>query len=140
MVKVMLIAGFSLIVLGDILIISYFINKNKNKRCSEETQGRLVDIVEREDSDGPIPSMYVYSYRVNGAEYQLKSTAVNKQVDRVGDSCTIWYNPAKPKEAQEFHYESNKIYNFILISGIVMALSGMAILCIGLIVSTRIQG
>lgn len=131
MAKVLIISGFSLVILGIILIMTYFINKIRtNVVVSRHPEGSW--ILWREDSEGPIPSMYVYSYIVNGMEYQLKSTAVNKQVNNVGDNCTIWYNPVKPQEAQEFHYESNRIYNFVLISGILMSLSGVIIFGIGM--------
>lgn len=98
--NIIAIAGFALFVIGVIFIIVSPINKKKNARCSMQTKGILMKILEREDSDGPLPSMYVYSYYVDGIEYQLKSTAYNPQVDKVGDHCTIWYNPAKPKGAQ----------------------------------------
>lgn len=79
----------------------------------------------RFNSDGPLPDMHVYSYSVNGIEYRLKSTAINTQANNVGDQCTIWYNPANPKEAQEFRYNSNKVYVILLICGIMLLLLGV---------------
>ena len=117
--------GFALFVLGIILIIVAPINMRKNRRCSAQTQGILVKKEPRFNSDGPLPDMHVYSYSVNGIEYRLKSTAINTQANNVGDQCTIWYNPANPKEAQEFRYNSNKVYVILLICGIMLLLLGV---------------
>lgn len=133
--NIIAIAGFALFVIGVIFIIVSPINKKKNARCSMQTKGILMKILEREDSDGPLPSMCVYSYYVDGIEYQLKSTAYNPQVDKVGDHCTIWYNPAKPKDAQSFHYDSDKVYKIILIIGIVMVLLGIFLIGFGFVQS-----
>ncbi len=75
--------------------------------------------------------MYIYSYIVNGIEYQTKSTICSPQIRKVGDSCTIWYNPKKPEDAQPFRYESAKVYNIILILGIVMVLLGIVLTVAG---------
>lgn len=53
-------------------------------------------------------------------------------MSEIGDSCTIWYNPAKPKDAQPFHYESNKVYRIILVVGIVLTLLGIILTMVGL--------
>lgn len=126
------IIGFGLFILGVIFIICYKINKNKNKRCSAQTEGTLMEIFETTDSNGSTGHAYLYSYYVDGIEYKLKSTALNKQVNKEGDKCTIWYNPKKPKEAQEFHYESDKVYKIILLIGIVMVLLGIVLPIIGI--------
>lgn len=128
----MAVAGFTLFLLGVILLICYPIGKRKDKRCSAQTKGTLINRVEREDSDGPLPDMKVYSYYVDGKEYQIKSTAYNKNVNNIGDQCTIWYNPKKPKDAQEFHYDSSKVYTIILICGIVSLVLGLVLPFIGL--------
>ena len=112
--------AFALFLLGLILVISISITKKKNKRCSAQTQGRWIAIVDQDNSNGTAPSVFVYSYDVNGVEYQIKSTAINKNVKNIGDACPIWYNPSNPKEATETHYESNQLYTIILIIGIVM--------------------
>lgn len=78
--------------------------------------------------------MHVYSYCVNGKEYQIKSTALNPNSPNVGDRCTIWYNPAKPQVAQEFRYDTSKVYTIILICGIVIVVIGLALPFIGLAV------
>lgn len=127
----MAVAGFSLFLLGIIFMIVAPINKRKNQRCSAQTDGTLIKRIEREDSDGPLPDMYVYSYYVDGIEYQHKSTVINKQVIKIGDHCTIWYNPKKPKQAQAFHYDSNKVYKIILLSGIAMVVLGLILLVLG---------
>lgn len=81
-------------------------------------------------STRPIPRCN--SYRVDGVDYQIRSTALNPDVSEIGDSCTIWYNPAKPKDAQPFHYESNKVYRIILVVGIVLTLLGIILTMVGL--------
>ena len=43
----MLLAGFILFSIGVILLICYPISKSKNKRCSAQTEGMLMGIVER---------------------------------------------------------------------------------------------
>ncbi|MBQ6380831.1 MAG: DUF3592 domain-containing protein [Clostridia bacterium] len=85
--------------------------------------------------------MKYYSYCVNGVAYQLKSTAYNSQVDKVGDPCTIWYNPKNPAEAQEFHYgEKNKTFTVILICGIVFVVLGFVLPIIGIGIQARQGG
>lgn len=123
--------GFAIFVLGLIFVIVAPINKRKNTRCSAQTQGTMSDIIHRRNSDGPLPSMYVYSYTVNGTEYHTKSTIRSSEADEVGDQCTIWYDPKKPKNAQPFHYGSTKIYNIILVVGIVMILLGIVLTLYG---------
>ena len=123
--------GFGVFVLGIIFVIVAPINKKKNSRCSAQTQGTLMKILERENSDGPVSSMYVYSYSVDGIEYQTKSTILNSEANSVGDHCTIWYNPKKPKEAQPFHYDSVRIYNILLLIGIVMLPLGIFLIAFG---------
>ncbi len=118
--------------LGLILIISGAVNKRKNKRCSAQTQGRWIGTVTRSNSQGSLPSASVYSYYVDGVEYKIKSTAINKNVRHVGDTCPIWYNPKKPKEAQEFHYEKNKTYTIILLVGIGLILLSFVVPFIGI--------
>lgn len=127
----MAVAGFSLFLLGIIFMIVAPINKRKNQRCSAQTDGILIKRIEREDSDGSLPDMSVYSYYVDGIEYQHKSTVINKQVIKIGDHCTIWYNPKKPKQAQAFHYDSNKVYKIILLIGIAMVVMGLVLLVLG---------
>lgn len=122
--------------LGLILIISGAVSKRKNKRCSAQTQGRLIAVVDRDNSQGTAPSAYVYSYYVNGVEYQIRSTAVNKNVRGIGDVCPIWYNPKKPKVAQEYRYEKNRTYTIILVVGIVMLAASFVVPFIGLLLST----
>lgn len=115
--------GLFLFGLGIILVIVAPIGKKKNNRCSAQTQGVLREIRERYDSNGRLPSVKVYSYYVSGIEYQLKSTAINPNASRVGDQCPIWYDPKNPKNALEYRYNSNKLFNILLIIGIVLLLS-----------------
>ena len=128
----MIIAGFMVFVIGVIFIISYPINRKKNARCSEQTQGTLSAIRERNNSKGSLKDMHVYSYSVDGTEYQLKTLDHSQEVDRVGDSCTIWYNPANPQDAQAFH-GSDKYLKALLLIGIVLALLGIILICSGFV-------
>ena len=123
MERTLIILGFALSVLGLILVIVAPIGKRKNKRCSAQTEGTLIDIRARYNSDGPLPSMNIYSYSVNGIEYQLKSTAINPNANKIGDRCPIWYDTKNPKNALEYRYKSNKLFNIFLIIGIVLLLS-----------------
>jgi hypothetical protein len=128
----MAVAGFALFVLGLIFVIVAPINKKKNTRCSQETQGVLTDIRKRYSSGRANGHTYFYSYRVDGIEYRIKSTVLSSDADGAGSGCTIWYNPRKPKQAQPFHYDSLKIYDILLIIGIVTVLAGFALMVIGL--------
>jgi hypothetical protein len=82
-------------------------------------------IFETENSNTSTGQAYIYSYSVNGVEYTLKATVSSSETDKVGDTGTIWYNPKKPKDAQTFRYESDKIYKIIFIIGIIMVLLGI---------------
>ena len=115
--------GLFLFLLGLILVIVAPIGKHKNKRCSAQTQGVLVRLQSRRNSKGVLSTMKYYTYTVDGIEYQFKSTAINPHANRVGDQCPIWYNPKKPQIALEHRYGSNKLFNILIIVGIVMLLS-----------------
>ena len=130
----MAIAGFALFIfgVGVILVIVAPIGKRKNNRCSAQTQGTLREIRGRYNSDGSLHGMHVYAYFVDGIEYQLKSTAVNPHVHNVGDSCPIWYDPKNPKVALEYHYRSNKLFNILLVVGVVLILLGLVLPFLGL--------
>ena len=119
-------AGLALFLLGIIFIIVAPINKKKNSRCSAQTQGTLVDIRRRKHG-----FWYFYSYDVDGTGYQLKSTVCSPDTNEVGETCTIWYNPAKPEDAQPFRYDTNKVYNIILIIGIIALLLGIFLILYG---------
>lgn len=121
--RVFFASGLFLFLLGLILVIVAPIGKHKNKRCSVQTQGVLREIRVRHNSRGNQPNLKIYSYTVDGIEYQLKSTAINPHASRVGDQCPIWYNPKNPKDALEYQYASNKLFNILIIVGIVMLLS-----------------
>ena len=107
--------GFGIFVLGLILVIVAPINKKKNARCSAEVQGILNKVIKRSNSQGTAGHTYIYTYTVDGVEYKVKSTIRSSQANNIGDACTLWYNPVKPKDAQPFHYESNKTYNIIIL-------------------------
>lgn len=128
----MAIAGFAIFVMGIVFIIVAPINKRKNARCSAETQGTLTGFRSRYNSKSYTGYMYYYSYLVDGMEYEMKSTVRSSDVHEVGDSCTIWYNPKKPQDAQPFHYGSSKVYRIILIIGIVMVPLGFIMISYGL--------
>ena len=119
--------ALALFLLGIIFIIIAPINKKKNARCSAKTQGTLEGTQARYNSKGSLPDMNFYSYLVDGVEYQIKSTVRSSEANGIGDSCTIWYDPNNPEDAQPFHYESPKVYKIILIIGIVMVLIGFVL-------------
>ncbi|MCR5775322.1 MAG: DUF3592 domain-containing protein [Lachnospiraceae bacterium] len=125
------IAGFIIFCLGLIFVIAAPISKKKNARCSEQARGVLKEIFETENSNGNLGHGYIYLYSVNGIEYKLRSTVHSKEASGVGDDCTIWYNPKKPKEAQPFHYDSLKVFNILIIIGIVMVLLGIVLIIFG---------
>ena len=126
--------GFGIFVLGLIFVIVAPINKRKNARCSMQTQGQLKEIrrASRSRFDNASSSSYIYSYVVDGIEYQIRSTILSQEAKKTGDACTIWYNPNKPKEAQPFRYESAKIYNILIVIGIVMILLGFILTVLGI--------
>ena len=125
----MLIVGIVVLFVGIVLLICGPIGKKKNDRCSAEAQGVLRKIYETSDSDGITGHGYIFSYYVGDVEYTLNSTTASKEADRVGDACTIWYNPEKPQEAQCFHYgDSDK--TFVIIRRV-----GLAALPLGLVLT-----
>ncbi len=132
----MALAGFALFVLGLIFVIVAPINKRKNARCCAQTEGWLKNAWIRSHPDGAAGHSYVYTYSVNGIEYQIRSTIRSSQANDPDDTCTIWYNPNKPEEAQPFHYESVKVYNIILIIGIVLIPSGLILSLVGLVLQS----
>ena len=126
----MLIIGFMVFVVGWILIICYPFNKRKNARCSAQTQGELVKILRRRSSDGPSKDAHIYAYQVDGVEYHLKTVEHSLEVKQVGDACPVWYNPAKPKDAQAFR-PSDKYLKVILRVGLGLVLLGFVLTCVG---------
>ena len=85
----MWIVGFSMFILGLVFVIVAPINRRKNARCSAQTEGVLRDILGKRSSRSSAGHMYIYSYIVNGIEYQTKSTICSPQIRKVGDSCTM---------------------------------------------------
>ena len=129
-------AGFGLFVPGVILLIAAPISKRKNSRCSAQTQGTLVGDYETENSQGAVGHAYVYSYRVNGIEYRIKSTAYPK-ADGVGEPCTIWYDPEKPQVAQPFHSDTPKVFRALLLIGGGLVLLGLVLIGAGIAQQSR---
>lgn len=125
-------AGFALFLLGLSFLIAGPISKKKNTRCSEQIQGTLTNIRQNHSSEHGSRNVYYYSYTVDGHEYQLRSTVRSKEANVPGDTCTLWYDPKKPKVAQPFHYASATPYRIILIIGIVMLLVGIVLVLISL--------
>ncbi len=123
--------GFGLFLLGLIFMIVAPINKRKNRRCSAKTEGTLKKVFETENSNGMTGHAYVYSYYVDGIEYKLKSAVRCPDTNEAGDTGTIWYNPKKPKDAQTFRYESNRVYTIIFIIGIAVLLLGLILFFVG---------
>lgn len=87
--------------------------------------------IEREDAQGPLPEFRVFSYTVDGVEYNLKTGERSKEASSIGESCTIWYNPKKPQDAEVFR-GSDEYLKKLLIIGIVLVLVGIVMFFIGL--------
>ena len=115
--------GLFLFGIGLILVIVAPIGKHKNNRCKAQTEGTLVRIQSKRNSKGVLTTMKHYTYYVDGVEYQFNSTAINPHASKVGDQCPIWYDPKKPQVALEHRYGSNKLFNILLIVGILLILS-----------------
>ncbi len=126
--------AFALFVLGLTLIFAYLYVMKKHKRCSEQTQGMLYKIGQNTSRDVS-RSVYYYSYNVDGIEYKLKTFDRGPESNKVGDSCTIWYNPKKPKDSLAHRYKSYKAFKILLISGIVMIVTALILPFISLAVS-----
>lgn len=124
------IVAFTLFLFGLMLIIIYIAVRRKHKRCSAEVEGKLVKIG-RNTSRDIERQVYYYSYTVDGIEYQIKSFDRSSQVVGVGDRCTIWYDPRKPKKAMAYRYSSMKPLNILLIVGLVMLLAAFVLPFIG---------
>ena len=127
----MWVAGFSLFLLGLIFMIVAPVNRRKNRRCSAQTQGTLMKIFETENSNTSTGRAYTYSYYVDGIEYKLRSSVRSPETHEVGDMGTIWYNPKKPKDAQAFRYESDKVYKILFFIGLAMLLLGLVLFVAG---------
>ena len=128
----MAIAGIVALFVGFILVICYPINKKKNSRCTAQTQGFLSDVQARFNSNGSQKSMHVYTYQVNGIEYQLKTLDYSPEAERVGDACTIWYNPEKPEDAQAYR-ASDGYLKVLLYVGLALIPLGIVLIIIGLV-------
>ena len=129
----MAVAGFTLFVLGIMFLFLYRYIRKKQTRCSAQTQGILREIRANTSDESSIPEYeYHYYYYVDGIEYRLKTFDRSPETETVGDTCTIWYNPAKPKQALAHYYESLKYFKILLIGGIVMVPLGIVLTMIGL--------
>ena len=111
--------------------------KNKNKRCTAKTRGILEDIQHVENSHGGGGTKYIYSYSVNGIEYR-RAAGPSTEAHNIGDSCTLWYNPNKPKEVMAYRYKSDKGLNILMIVGIVIVSLCVALLVVGHIITTQV--
>lgn len=128
--------GLAFFLLGIILIILYPVAKGKNDRCSEQVPGVLRKVVENR-SDRVAKDLHVYTYSVDGKDYRLETRDYSlKENTGIGDSCTIWYNPAKPEEAMAFHYETNTIFKTLLILGIIFVPLGLVLICVGAVLGS----
>ncbi len=126
------IAGFSLLVIGLLFMVGCANGRKKNARCSAQTESVLTKVFDTENAAGSTGRAYLYSYTVGGVAFQLRTGVRSPQTKDAGDSCSVWYNPAKPKDAQVFHYESEKQFRLFLIIGTVLILPGIVLICFGL--------
>lgn len=128
----MLIVAIVVLFVGVIFVICYPYNKRKNARCTAQTQGMLLDVQRRFNSKGSLKSAHVYSYQVDGVDYQLKTLDYSPEVHAIGDSCTIWYNPDKPQDAQAYR-GSDEYLKTLLIIGIALIVLGILLAIFGLV-------
>ena len=112
---------FTLFIFGIALIIIYAAVMRKHTRCSAQTQGMLKEI-RKNRSRKTSRLEYRYSFYLDGIEYQFKTFDRSPQTNKAGDTCTIWYNPKKPKDALAHRYNSYRAFKILLIGGIVMIL------------------
>ena len=127
--------AFALFVLGVSLIIVYFSVMKKHNSCSAQTRGKLTKIGQNRSRDVS-RSEYYYSYNVDGIDYQLKTFDASPDAKKVGDYCTIWYNPKKPKSSLAHRYSSYKVFKILLFGGIAMIVLSVIIPFISLAMST----
>ena len=90
----------------------------------------LSDIRIRFDSEGMKKSKHVYTYSVDGVEYKLETVDHSLEVNDIGDSCTIWYNPKKPQDTQAFR-GSDKYLKILLYAGLAAVLLGIVLIVAG---------
>ena len=104
----------------------------KNVRCTSRCTGRVTDHVEQEDSEGHISYHPVYSYTVNGNEYEFTSNygGGERAIPPIGESIEIFYDPVMPKVAySSFDRKSGTtLVRWFLAFGIPMTLIGLGIL------------
>ncbi len=124
--------GLMLLLLGIILVIVAPMGRRKNGRCTAETEAVLTNVRETETSENVGPNWYTFSYYVNGVAYEIRSPNRPPEAKQIGDRCTIWYNPAKPRDAMPVRLKTNKVYTILLIAGIVMIPVGFVFIGIGL--------
>lgn len=122
----MAIVGLAIMIVGIIFMIYYPIIKKKTRRCTAQAPGRLLDIWESmADEYGGSRVEYTYAYYVDGIEYKLKTIHRAPEAVHVGDTCTIWFNPRNPKDAQSLHFEEKGLGKVFLV--------GIALLFVGLV-------
>ena len=119
--------GFIVVIFGFCFLIAGLHLKSKNRRCSAQVQGTLTEIRKtRKRNSNSDSYRYYYSYSVDGQDYTLwaDNGASSTEAREVGDACTIWYNPSKPKDALAYHYDNNKFLNVCTVIGIVLIIGG----------------
>ncbi len=124
--------GLFLFLLGIILVIVAPMGKKKNARCSEQAPAELMKVSKGTDSEGFEYTVHLYSYNVDGVEYKLESKFHCPGAKEVGDKCSLWYNPKKPSEAMCIRNDSSKIFNILLIIGIVSIPLGLVLIVAGM--------
>lgn len=108
---VIIVMSVIVIIALAMIYIVYSINKQENelrKRCTLQTQGVVIDIIERistdaceNDSTGSITRYYVpvVKYQVFNVVYTYESRRADTGVVfQVGDMVDVCYNPRKPEE------------------------------------------
>ena len=126
---IVIIVGILFAAIGIFLFIS---GKNQEKRCTVETVGTVIEIIEdiSTDSDGDETHSYypVIEYKVGDKIISKKSsTGSNPSKYHVNDKIAILYNPDK---IDEYIIKGDKTSNIL---GIAFAVAGSIVAIIGIV-------
>lgn len=103
----------------------------KNARCTSRCTGQVIRQNENEDSEGHTSYYAVYSYTVNGNEYELVDSygGGERAIPQVGEPMEIFYDPVSPKVAYSaYEGKQSKVFTiWFLAFGIPMIVIGIAI-------------
>lgn len=130
------IVGIGLIVLG--ILFMTVISKNAadlQKRCTAETTGKVIDTVEKYDTDnGGTTYDTTISYEVDGKSYEEYFNIAEKRDN--GYEYNVKYNPENPEEC--FIEGVSATSGFLRIFGIITTVIGVIVMiCSGIVALRR---